>query len=412
MMQRAIIALGICALLFAAIPAAAKDVYPTPSFQGEELQKLREWEKTWVGQKISSANVDQVKEFLPESMYAMMKDSERWGDSWFTVVAYQEIPPSPGLLKFTKQYYGQTKVGPNGEILNYTSGVPFPDTTSAIEMAHNFRERTMSDGIKTDEYGYIVDGRLKYDMNVKINNMYNYFASRTDTPPVPAYESNPKQIWRAFQMLQLAPPEVRDFRVMEINYLDRMKPFDSWFWMPSIRRVRRRSTTERQDAQGGADFCGYDNFGWDGPVQINKYRYIGQKDLLMARHDDSTKLEHTPGDCLWDGVQRERVKMHLVEAVNEDKNFLYTKMIWYLDPETWQMIYSDRYDRRGNLWKVMDQMGNVGKGYNGVPISTFSANQMIDVQRKHSTNAKVTFELGQQLDERIFTLQYLQKRGY
>ena len=75
---------------------------------------------------------------------------------------------------------------------------------------------------------------------------------------------------------------------------------------------------------------------------------------------------HTPGDCLFDGTQRERVKMHVIEATSKDPNFLYSKMVWYLDPETWQMLYSDRYDRSGKLWKWIDQLGFMGKGYNGV----------------------------------------------
>ena len=245
-----------------------------------------------------------------------------------------------------------------------------------------------------------------------MKNSINFFSGRTDVPPVPEYPENPKQIWRAFQMLQLAPPETRNMRIMEISYKDRMKPYDSWFWMPSIRRIRRRSTTERQDAQGGADFCAFDNLGWDGPVQINKYKYLGRQDMLLVRHNDASKLEHTPGDCLWDGTQRERIKTHVIEAVNQDPNFLYTKMIWYLDPESWNMLYSDRYDRRGKLWKVMDQFGYIGKGYEGMDIDHFNANQMIDVQRVHSTCASSQLEFGKQFPARMFTLQYLQKRGY
>ena len=401
-------------LLALMVPTAwAADIDLTKSsYTDNELQQLRVWEKQWVGKKISSATIEQVREFLPETFYKLMKDTERWGESWFLIVPYKQIPLSPGMKKYTEQYFGQPRIGDNGEMLGWIAGVPFPEAKSGIEMAHNFRNRTYGDAIITDEKGYIVDGRLKYDMDVKITNRYNYFVGRTDTPPVPEYKNNIKKIWRAFQMLQLAPPETRNLRIVEINYKDRMKSYDSWFWLPSVRRVRRRSTTERQDAQGGADFCGFDNFGWDGPVQLNTYKYLGQKDLLMARHDDGSKLEHTPGDCLWDGVQRERIKMHLIEAVNQDPNFLYTKMIWYLDPETWQILYSDRYDRQGKLWKVLDQMGNVGSGYNNVPVSAFSANQMIDVQRIHSTNARANFDFGVEFDPRMFTLKYLQKRGY
>ena len=89
-------------------------------------------------------------------------------------------------------------------------------------------------------------------------------------------------------MLQLAPPETRNMRIMEINYQDTTKPYDSWFWMPSIRRVRRRSTSERQDAQGGADYCAYDNMGWDGAVSYQHLqipRTAGNADGPSHRHE-------------------------------------------------------------------------------------------------------------------------------
>ena len=404
----------LCALFMLGPDAvlAADISFPVACYQGDELAKVREWEKTFVGKKITAANVDEVKEFLTESYYNLMKDTGRWGDNWFTIVPYQEVPYSPGYIKATKEYYGQSKLDASGEIVSWTAGVPFPNTTSALEMAHNFRCRTYGDAYKNQDDGYIVDGKLKYDMTLKVQNNMSFISGRADTPPMPQYPDNPKQIWRAFTMLQLAPPETRNMRIMEINYNDRSKAFDSWFWMPSIRRIRRRSTSERQDAQGGGDYCAYDNLGWDGPVSINTYKYLGAKELLMSRHNDETKLEHKPGECIWKGLQRERVKMHVVEAVNREANFLYTKMIWYLDPESWQMLYSDRYDRQGKLWKVQDQIGFVGKGYNGVPVAHFNTGQMIDVQRTHSTMAISKFEFGQQFPMDMFTLQYLQKRGY
>lgn len=391
----------------------AKDLqFPVACYQGEELKQLRQWESVWVGKKISSANVDEVKDLLPESFYNLMKDTGRWGESWFVIAPYQTVTPTPGNIEFTKKFYGQPKLGPEGEILNWVSGVPFPDTTNATEMAHNFRTRSYGDSYKNRDTAWIVDGRLKYDMDVEILNNLCFFSGRYDKPPVPEFTNNPKQIWRAFTMLQLAPPETRNMRIMEIHYKDTLKPYDSWFWMPSIRRIRRRSTSERQDAQGGADYCAFDNMGWDGPVQINTYKYLGQKEYLMGRHTDKTKLVHTPGDCLFDGTQRERIKVHVVEATSKDKNFLYSRMIWYLDPESWQMLYTDRYDRNGKLWKIIDQLGFIGKGYNGVEIPHFNSSQTVDLQRIHSTLGTTEFEFGAELPQDMFTLDYLQKHGY
>jgi len=400
------------AVLFAATAGAGEVQYPVASYQGDELKELRQWEEKWTGKKVTSANVDEVKAFLPESLYNIMKDTSRWGETWFEVVPYRTIEPTPGNIVMTKKHYGKAKLGSEGEILGYVSGVPFPDTKNANEMAHNFRTRSFGDAYKNRDLAQIVDGRLKYDRDVEITNTLAFFSGRTDVDPVPEVPKNPKGIWRAFSMLQLQPPETRNMRIMEINYKDTRKPYDSWFWMPSIRRVRRRSTSERQDAQGGADYCAFDNMGWDGAVSFNTYKYLGQQDMLVGRHTDAKKLERIKGKCLFDGTQRERVKVHVIEATSKDPNFLYSKMVWYLDPEDWQMRYSDRYDRSGKLWKIIDNLGYIGKGKDGVAVSHFNGTQTVDVQRTHSTVGVTEFEFGVAVKQSMFKPSYLQRHGY
>ena len=391
---------------------AAVFTYPAACYTGDELAAVRVWEKTWADHKITPGNVEEIKRFLPESLYNLMKDDSHWGKSWFMIAPYRQILPTPGNIACTQKYHGLSKLDQSGEILNYVSGVPFPDTKNATEMVHNFRTRSPDDSYRSSEIGYIADGKLKYDMSLEIHNSLLFFSGRTDNPPVPELSDNKAQIWRAFSMLQIQPPETRNLRILEVHYKDRMKAYDSWIWNPTIRRVRRRSTSERQDAQGGADFCGFDNMGWDGPVSLNTYRYLGTQELLLARHNDAARLDHTRGECLWSGVQRERIKVHVIEAVNNDPNFLYSKMIWYLDPETWQILYSDRFDREGKLWKVLDQFGFVTKGYGETDVNYFSANQMIDVQRTHSTLATGKYEFGIDLPQSMFKIEYLQKYGY
>lgn len=391
---------------------AAIDEEPASCYSPDQLKAIRSWEKEWVDRKISNAGIDQVKDFLPESLYAILKDTDQWGKSWFTLVPYRQIRPTPGAIAATKRYEGTAKLNDQGEIINWTAGIPFPRTRNPLEMAHNFRCRNYGDNQKTHEEGFIVDGRLKYDLRLAIQANVCFFSGRVDMPPVPELPDNPRQIWRAFHMVQNEPPEVRNMRILEVHYKDRLKAYDSWIWQPTIRRMRRRSTSERQDAQGGSDFCGFDNVGWDGPVSLNTYKLLGEKELLMARHQDLEALQHPPGTCLFSGVQRERIRVFMLEVTNADPNFLYSKMIWYLDPETWQMLYSDRYDQQGRLWKVLEQYGGLIPGYQNVTIDCMVAAQMIDVQRTHGTLATGRYEFGVPLPDRMFTTAYLQKHGY
>ena len=59
----------VCLFLTVSSSSAQGVKFPTPSYEGEELTKVREWEKTWVGKKVSTANIDQVKDLLPDGIY-------------------------------------------------------------------------------------------------------------------------------------------------------------------------------------------------------------------------------------------------------------------------------------------------------------------------------------------------------
>ena len=85
-----------------------------PSFEGEALEKVREWEKTWAGKTINRENVDQVKEFVPEGVYEVITDASKWGDFDFSfdVLPYKTYKPTPGLVEATYKYSPLAKLTP------------------------------------------------------------------------------------------------------------------------------------------------------------------------------------------------------------------------------------------------------------------------------------------------------------
>ena len=50
--------------------------WPVAMYEGEELAKMREWEKTWAGKKINKDNIAQVKDFLSEQFYQVLSRPE------------------------------------------------------------------------------------------------------------------------------------------------------------------------------------------------------------------------------------------------------------------------------------------------------------------------------------------------
>ena len=93
--------------VFNVVQSSADTVsFPVPSYEGEELQKVREWEKTWNNKKITAENVDQVKDFVHEGVYKAIKDPGIFNakDIWFEVVPYRPYTPAKGLVEATQKY--------------------------------------------------------------------------------------------------------------------------------------------------------------------------------------------------------------------------------------------------------------------------------------------------------------------
>jgi len=394
-------------------PAFAVEVrYPIPCYEGEELKKVRQWEKIWVGKIIDTANVDKIKELLPESLYEIITNEEEWGRSWFAIVPYRQYTMTAGTIAATKKYSPAARLGEQGELLDWVAGVPFPVPKTGMEIAWNYYARTKGDSLFTNAPAYIVDGRKKYDRNVQFEVWLTYFAGRLDVPPVPEILPNPKQIYRGASSEFTDPPEMRGNLSFQATYKDTSKPYDMWAWFAGLRRVRRMSTAQRTDTQAGQDLCYDDNYGWDGSMIRNTYEILGRKEILVARHQDIQKLEHTEGDCIVDGLQRERINTFVLEVINKDPGYIYKKSIWYMDPELWHIAYADRYDKHGNYWKQFDQYQAIFKGYKDQDIPYQAGSMTIDHQRIHSTFGIVPdSKLGIEIPTEKFSIKYLYKYG-
>ena len=382
----AFVCLAIAALLmFCAVPAIAKDIkYPIYSYDDAELAKVRAWEKQWVGKTIDKSNVEGVKEFLPPSIYDYIIAPEVWGDSSFTIVPYETYPFTPGKIKFTKE--GNASLDENGILKDYVAGVPFPEPKSGMEIGWNFWTWNRFDMSERKAYGYITDGRLKYDRNIGQLAHALQFSGRCDTPPVPEFAKNPKQIFRSTMSTWINPSELKGNITLEIRYKDWAREYDAWQFNAANRRVRRLSTAERMETIDGADLSRDDSGQWDGLMTRNTYKIAGRRDMLICRHQDMSKIVHTEGEVNLKGWQKERIKVWVIDVKSKEKGYIYSKQTWYVDPELWKIMYSEKYDKYGKLWRTQEHPHVVQKGQNGVVDVEYYGSNSIDVQRRHSTH--------------------------
>lgn len=372
-------------------PSQAADVkYPTPCYEGDELKKVREWEKTFVGKRIDSTNIEGVKDFVPENYYEIIKNPKKWGEIWFEIVPYRQIKPTKGQLEATLKYAGKVKIGQNDELLGWVHGIPFLEPKTALEIAYNFDSLNRGDTQFNVMTALAVDGVRRYDRNIKMETHKMYFSGRTDVPPIPETQPNSKQIRRANHVEWFVPQLLRGDRNLQIKWKDDLKDWGLWSFSAATRRLVRRNSSFRWDHQGGSDMCMDDLDIYDYAVSAMTYKHTGRKEVLLARHADPVAQfnNHVEGYNFDNGILRERLKVYVIEAVHKNPKYLYSKQVWYIDPETWYILYADKYDRQGELWKIAE-MGQalyelISTGEK-IPFSAY--NSYCDVQRMHSTTA-------------------------
>lgn len=405
------VCLGLC--------VAGEVTFPTPSYDGEELAKVRAWEKTWAGKKITTETVDQVKEFLHEAAYNALKNPGIFGAEslWFTVVPYQPYEVSPGMIAATQKYAPASKLDDEGMLVGYgdVAGIPFPQPKTGIEMAWNFDGNTKGDSHQEDGHGDVVNCKQKTERNAGMLRWELYWIGRVDSEPLPriAAKENPRGIARSWFQRHTAPVDFVDTTILELKYLDHKKQEDVWVYTVMFRRIRRYTASQRTDSIDGTDMVYDDQDGWYTHLTHNTYASIGRADLLVARHQDASQLQRVKGQGFWNGVQRERVNHWVVEVHSKTPGYLYSKQIWYLDPETWQMNFKIMYNRKGELWKMYELFYDEYPNATGSKTSLFTGEHVVDFIRHHgSPTIRTMKDVGAYIRPDYFQTKSLKEKSY
>ena len=416
-MKKTIVA--VLSIFFAAQCFASEVLFPVPGYDAEELQKVRLWEKTWGNKKITAENVDQVKDFVHEGVYKAIKDPGIFGAKaiWFEVVPYRPYKLSKGIIAATKNYAPTSKLDEKGMLVGYgdAAGIPFPQPKTGIEMAWNFDSNTRGDSHHEIQFGTVVDCKSGFERTSEQHRWELYWVGRYDVPPVPVIEKtmNPRGLARSFFQRMAAPADFIDTTILEIKYLDPHRGEDLWVYTAMFRRIRRYANNQRTDSIDGTDMIYDDQDGWYTHLIHNTYDYKGRADLLVARHQDSGKLEKAEGQGFWNGLQRERTNHWVVEVKNKDKNYIYSRQIWYLDPETWQMNFKVMYNRQGQLWKMYEMAYDELPSYGGQTTPIFNSEHIVDFLRRHgSTSVRNIQSVGTDIPLTQFRTKSLKEKSY
>ena len=274
------------------------------------------------------------------------------------------------IAEATKQNEGKTKLDKDGYLIpeTWVAGYPFPKPSGpykAQQIMFNVEKRYLSWGLDF----YITARVLGYTKNFKMDfdGAYDVWHTRLAGrvwEPLGWFDKRAKDAgeFKTFILDFPAPRDIAGAAESAAYYLDPKKADQLMMYVPSMRRVRKMSSTDSQDPIMGLDQIYDDNEGWMQKLSPTRYPYKfevleDREYLVVAPTEDGAEYWSSKG-LEMRNVRLERRPIYVVKLTQMDPNYVYSYRLFYIDKETFNYYHIENFDQKGRLYRSWE--GNYG----------------------------------------------------
>ncbi|MDH3445249.1 MAG: outer membrane lipoprotein-sorting protein, partial [Deltaproteobacteria bacterium] len=269
--------------------------------------------------------------------------------------------PLKEYIEATEKFSGKVALGPKGELLNYVAGQPFPkidpgDPQIGQKLAWNFFYRWLGDDYKTGgavKGGKIIRSAIEKDGSERRADLVSYFLF-----PSTRYTSDPKPAIPGYEhidYIQLRvdsyPRDASGTTTLEIRYKDPARADDLYIYIPSIRRIRRATTTQRCQTLAPSEFNLDDINSFNGKITDFNYKYLGDKKILANITQEQLPFRRKQGDYLPLDEKWQVLDTYVLEITPKDSSYCYPRKLLHLNKVTFDTHWTLIWDKRGDYWK-------------------------------------------------------------
>jgi len=234
------------------------------------------------------------------------------------------------------------------------SAVPFPIPKSGMEAIWNHTLRYLGGGFEREYNSFPV--RSNGDFYKVGAHEYRIFNANLD--------QSQDNLLLGFLSYFTAPATLEGTVFLVHEPLDQVKTARSaWIYNAGQRRVRRAPDLSYDNITDGTEgMRTSDQFdGWNGAPDRYDWKLIGKKEIYIpynAYKLSDRKLRYKE-DIIKKGTVNAdlmRYELHRVWEVEANlkagSKHIYGKRVFFLDEDTWTVVYEDTYDTRKQLWRV------------------------------------------------------------
>ena len=267
------------------------------------------------------------------------------------------------IAKATKKNIGTTKLNDQGYILprSYAGGIPFPRPEGefkAQQIIYNWEKRYFGGD---NYYGFGTfqgfNKHFKPDVLMVAERYVLRLQGRALMEPYGWYDERAEKRGELDSVVLkfLSPRDMYGSAQAVIHYIEPTHYDAALMYLSGMRRIRKMSTTDTQDAVAGQDAIYDDNQGFaqklSPKIYPYKYELIGEREYLVP-----FATTEAPGYLSSQGLELrnyefERRPTYVVKLTQLDSNYVYGQRILYIDKETFLLYYIENYDQKGRLYR-------------------------------------------------------------
>ncbi len=285
----------------------------------------------------------------------------------FEVIPTQQLWHAKPVADATLKNMGKTQLDEQGYIKykTFVAGYPFPRPSGehkAWQIVYNWVKRRPEP-----------ENAANYDLTIGVNSRggidhrgtAHYFwltmEGRVMYPPYGWFDKRAEKQGESLVVMYtiFSPRDLYGNVYHSVDYADPKKDMNFLAYVNFLRRIRKLSSTDRQDQAVGQDICFDDASMFAQKIRPDRYPYemkvIGEREFLVPAYTfDGTDYLDSKDGWKWKGLKFERRPMWVVEMKELDPNYIYSKRVFYFDMETLLPHLQEMYDQKGRFYRMND----------------------------------------------------------
>jgi hypothetical protein len=341
------------------------------------------------GDVITFQDIDKLKDYLPPEFWENREYFFYEGMDLTIGPTQREYGLAAKYVEATEKFKGQSRIGREGSLENYTAGRPFPtesiDCTAGPHAGEkiiwNFAYTWNGSGTMANWSYTYWDRGDQLPLFYKGWSRYIKLAHKVESYYLDENGGDIFSNERRRDASGLVVEEPFDARgIMTLSYRykdadkaeDEAKNDDTWVYVPDLRRTRRISTAQRSDSVQGTDFTFDDLFSFSGIPPQYTWKCLGEARIIAPMNTKDLAYPYTeeeynfgPYGFSFANDRWEVRDAWIIRFDPRNDDHPYSRKDIYIDKELYLPLYSFAYDRKEELWKIIWHNKRYSEDWNG-----------------------------------------------